>query len=409
MALTNKLTAIANAIRAKTGGSAQLSLDDMVTEIGNISGGSAAVIESKNITENGTYTAPSGVDGYSPIVVNVPSSFPNITFSGNISNLNYFGLWDTVFENYSNKLITQNITAGSSMMFKSSVEDLSGWTINFSSDGSLEQIFYNAGHLKQLPTINKSGTILSLYNTFQNCELLRYIPNNYFSNMSFSQTSKNNVLRGTFSNCKSLRKLPTSLRLSDICATSTLTSTSKPFADCFSQCYVLEEIQNFPCLNATVSNKTASYLFGNGFLSLSRLKTLTFNTNNGEPLVRSWTGVTIDCRNMGYSNNDNYITGYNSGITVAKKVTDAASYETLKNDPDWYTINSAYSRYNHDSAVETINSLPDTSAYLATAGGTNTIQFKTGAGSATDAGAVSDMTAAEIAVATNKGWTVTFA
>lgn len=32
------------------------------------------VIESLEITENGTYTAPDGVDGYSPIVVNVPSS-----------------------------------------------------------------------------------------------------------------------------------------------------------------------------------------------------------------------------------------------------------------------------------------------------------------------------------------------
>lgn len=35
---------------------------------------SEPVIESKTITENGTYTAPSGVDGYSPVVVNVSSS-----------------------------------------------------------------------------------------------------------------------------------------------------------------------------------------------------------------------------------------------------------------------------------------------------------------------------------------------
>ena len=32
------------------------------------------VIESLEITENGTYTAPEGVDGYSPVTVNVPSS-----------------------------------------------------------------------------------------------------------------------------------------------------------------------------------------------------------------------------------------------------------------------------------------------------------------------------------------------
>lgn len=36
--------------------------------------GKTPVIQSKNITENGTYTAPEGVDGYSPIVVNVPDT-----------------------------------------------------------------------------------------------------------------------------------------------------------------------------------------------------------------------------------------------------------------------------------------------------------------------------------------------
>lgn len=34
-------------------------------------GGSEPVIESLSVTENGTYTAPSGVDGYSPVTVNV--------------------------------------------------------------------------------------------------------------------------------------------------------------------------------------------------------------------------------------------------------------------------------------------------------------------------------------------------
>lgn len=63
--------------------------------------------------------------------------------------------------------------------------------------------------------------------------------------------------------------------------------------------------------------------------------------------------------------------------------------------------------YNHDSAVETINSLPDTSAYLASAGGTNTIKFKGASGSATAGGAINTLTEAEIAVATAKGWTVT--
>ena len=67
-----------------------------------------------------------------------------------------------------------------------------------------------------------------------------------------------------------------------------------------------------------------------------------------------------------------------------------------------------FSNYNHDSAVETINSLPDASEYLATAGGTNTIRFKNYSGACTDAGGTNDLTAAEIQVATDKGWTVTF-
>lgn len=48
-------------------------LEGQIKTIGN-----TPVIQSKNITENGTYTAPSGVDGYSPITVNVPAPKPVI-------------------------------------------------------------------------------------------------------------------------------------------------------------------------------------------------------------------------------------------------------------------------------------------------------------------------------------------
>lgn len=72
MALTDKLTAIGNAIRAKTGGSALLTLDQMPTAIANIQTGGNPVVNSLSVTANGTYTAPSGVDGYSPVTVSVP-------------------------------------------------------------------------------------------------------------------------------------------------------------------------------------------------------------------------------------------------------------------------------------------------------------------------------------------------
>ena len=75
---------------------------------------------------------------------------------------------------------------------------------------------------------------------------------------------------------------------------------------------------------------------------------------------------------------------------------------------DYYGRYRKDSVYNHDSAVETINSLPDTSAFLAEAGGTNTIIFYRDQGANTDGGAIGNLTAEEIAVAAAKGWTVAF-
>ena len=109
---------------------------------------------------------------------------------------------------------------------------------------------------------------------------------------------------------------------------------------------------------------------------------------------------------VGYASDNAPMLNYNSGITADKEVVDDATYQALKNDADWFSTNIAYSRYNHDSAVATINTLPDTSAYLASGGGTNTIKFKGESGSTTDGGAINTLTEAEIAVATAKGWTV---
>ena len=86
-----------------------------------------------------------------------------------------------------------------------------------------------------------------------------------------------------------------------------------------------------------------------------------------------------------------------------KRVTDATSYQALKNDPDWWTTDIAYSKYNHDSAVRTLNSLPDVSI---SGSGSSTIKFTGNAGWATDGGPIKNLTSSEIAVATAKGWTV---
>lgn len=141
------------------------------------------------------------------------------------------------------------------------------------------------------------------------------------------------------------------------------------------------------------------------FNNLFTLKHLTFDVQeDGTPYTAEWKNITININRFaldgGMSSTEQ------SYMDKTKKVNSAEAYEALKNDDEYWVVSPQYSGYNHDSAVETINSLPDTSAYLATAGGTNTIKFYSGMGSATDGGAISNLTEEEIAVATAKGWTV---
>lgn len=86
MALTDKLTAIADAVRAKTGGTALLTLDEIVSAIGRISGGGGPFT---NATTLGVYEATEDVsaiqidwltewDEYDLVIFK-----PSITFSSN--------------------------------------------------------------------------------------------------------------------------------------------------------------------------------------------------------------------------------------------------------------------------------------------------------------------------------------
>lgn len=65
-----ELTSIANAIRTKGGTQAQLEFPTgFVSAVQAIPTGGN--IQPLSVTENGTYTPPSGVDGYAPVTVNV--------------------------------------------------------------------------------------------------------------------------------------------------------------------------------------------------------------------------------------------------------------------------------------------------------------------------------------------------
>ena len=411
MALTNKLTAIGNAIRAKNGETALYTLDEMATAIGNLPSVSVKpVIMPLNVTENGEYVAPSTIDGYSPVTVNVPTGggagIPSeaFTISGDCRYRFINGGWDWFIKNYGDQVNTSNITNATSMFELSNIEAIP-FTINLSNNANCYNMFNNCDYLKTLPEV--SGKLNNFAYVFYNCHSLRQIPDSW-GNLDFSHftTSSSANMSNLFSGCYSLRQIPASL-ISNLHNDKVTSTYSKIYSATFRQCCSLDEILNFPVDGATLT----SNMFSNTFYGCVRLKNMTFATNNGTPYIANWKTQTIDLTaDVGYTENSitlGNVLNYNSGITEDKKVTDDTTYQALKDDPDWFTSNVAYSRYNHDSAVATINSLPDTSAYLATAGGTNTIKFKGNSGSATDGGAINTLTEEEIAVATAKGWTVT--
>jgi len=72
---TSKLTNLANAIRNKTGEDKLYTVDEMVEKI---DGMESSVLTSLNVTTNGTYVPPAGVDGFDEVIVNVPTGgFPS--------------------------------------------------------------------------------------------------------------------------------------------------------------------------------------------------------------------------------------------------------------------------------------------------------------------------------------------
>ena len=408
------LTGIADAVREKKGTTDLIQVSNLATEISNIQGG--GTVEELTITSNGTYNPPTGIDGYAPVVVNVPQdgSPPAEAFNitGDCRHRFSNNGWNWFVEKYGDRITTNNISDASNMFYYSDGITKIPFDLNFSSSISyhnLEDMFVYCSNLTKIPKLNN----VKVYNTshmFSACHNLRTIPEDIADTWDWSylesQTSGYTGNQSSmFESCYSLRSVPLNLIKS---GNPYIYYGYSYYYYGFNSCYALDELINLP-IPYTKAEWTDN-AFSDTFSYCSRLKNITFKTNDdGTGITVKWKSQVIDLSYyIGYAVYTNNILEYNSGITSKKRVTDATSYEALKNDPDWWTTDVNYSRYNHDSAVRTINSLPDTSAYLASTGGTNTIRFRGEAGSATDGGAINTLTESEIAVATAKGWTCSF-
>ena len=381
----------------------------------NSSGGSKEpVLESISITANGTYTPEAGIDGYNSVSVSVPQdgapTAEELTFTGeDLADYGFSGkLADVVCSKYLDKISFNDIKKinrfGSNM---SNHIDFSSKTINCSSNGfswyGVDAMFTGFGGTALPNVISEKPLPLSGNVTLlmDGMNYVRYLPES-FDNLDFSLANTSTNWFSTFVSGNSLRAISPAFMSKWYNANTSGFTPMSSIHNLFS----IDELVNIP-----LSNK-AGVSTSNQFkqiYSLCRIKNFTFEMNNGQPYVVSWKDQKIELTSsIGYTESMSNTLNYNSGITADKEVKDAATYEALKNNPDWFTRDFNYSRYNHDSAVATINSLPDTSAYLAANGGTNTIKFKGESGKLTDGGAINTLTEEEIAVATARGWTVSF-
>lgn len=381
-----------------------------------------------NITQNGTTTlATAGKYCDRNIDVNVDVAGGGGGIDESVLNMTgdcqyrfAYDNWNKFIELYGDRITTNGITSINNMFYGCKGLKSIPFTIN-GSISSATNVCASADKLESFAGLDGNKSTAQYGNFFNNCYELKEIGplknlkpsqmNGFFKNCyrlrtlpsfeGFDNSSFNNSpyaqMTSIFHGCYSLRQVPESfISLLDGKWT---TSTYHVYANLVRDCWTLDEIIGIPINTETT---LTSLVFDRTFTNCYRLKEVRFVADKS----CNWKGQTIDLTTVGFAPATSNILNYNSGITADKEVTDNATYQVLKNDVDWFTCDVNYSRYNHDSAVNTINSLPDTSAYLATAGGTNTIKFKGAAGALTDGGAINTLTEAEIAVAAAKGWTV---
>lgn len=321
------------------------------------------------------------------------------------------GGWDWYVKAFGNKIKTKNIILSTYMFSKTSLTEIP-FVLNIGNNTSYGYFFSSAEKLEHAPNTAKvegttiTGSSITLTSFFENCYKLQTIPYDFFSNFITAEEwetfkTKNNSMSRLFSGCRLLREIPDLSNFGSKYASYSYTAA--PYYYGFQNCYTLNKLINLPLKNFDFSAFTSN-AFGNCFTRCNRINRITFETNpDGTPLAFTWKNQSIDLTNeIGYA--ATYYTYFKeAGITADKEVKDDTTYQALKNDEDWYTKDNQYSRYNKISALETISTLPDVSS-----GSGNSIKFKGANGALTDGGAINTMTEEEVAVATAKGWTVSY-
>lgn len=327
----------------------------------------------------------------------------DLTFTGDLTKFNYYGRMSKLIKKYGSQM-SFNYVSHMDNAFQGNDtpnSDFSNWTINLSNGASLMQTFSSNSSIKKLPKF-AGGSINSCASMFYDFQG-ENIPDDLFTNTIFNLTNTSNRYESVFYNCNYLKKVP--LWFSNAAfntANFTFISYINIYTQTFRHCWQLNEIIMPLVLSPVYLNQNC---FDSTFSDTHNARKIVFapspdSTNES----CNWKNQVIDLSiSVGYGERDNNVAVRGDD----KKIYDATTYAALKNDPNAWTKNLEYSFYNHDSALETLNSLPYTGNH-ASQSSPNIIKFKGESGSATDSGAINTLTTAEIAQAANRCWSVSY-
>lgn len=325
-----------------------------------------------------------------------------------VEGLNYGGLLDEYLPNDKLTLVVNPKTGNNSLenIFNNSTPadelDLTINCENFNPGGSQLLHFLSRSNIKKLNfhmtcPEGKNYYITQIWYFCYLCAKLREVNDDIFDFVDVFKQRPTSHADTIFDGCYNLRKMPKLDKLQGETFTYGIELDSL---------YSLKELETPLTLT---TNPSKFSLSGSGIKNMYSLRHLKFT--NPQNIV--YTGLyntnsyykTLDLSNyIGYChpNYVNYMDEVADGTLPL--VTDDATYQQYKNT-DYYTTDLYYSHYNKPAAVETLQSLPDMSNL---ASGTPIIQFKGNSGMNTDGGPINFMTDDEIAIATNKNWTVQF-
>lgn len=324
---------------------------------------------------------------------------------------------------------------GMSYMFSnnSKVVDLSNITIKLYDSVTINSAFLNCANLRKIPNfVTKDGKINlnQSFRTFENCYKLEQEEFDKFIKLDFSSTPQ----LPSFNNNYNLKHIDLTQAVNGLVPwgegnywSFQLLIGSQPN---------LRTIK-LPAWNPKQDSEPfelSSYYWGR-WDGMTMLNSITFSTEeSGVATKAKIKNCLIYIENdygcgqimtelMKYpdeplTKDDNVFKDITSSTCTIERI--KAGYERVKNSPNWcsvcdYAINYQgkiiyprilTSRFNHKSMIDLINTLPDTSEYIAAKGGTNTLKLCKYMGDLTDEGGTSNLTEEEIAVATAKGWTI---